>query len=89
MSNFDGSSKGNPGPTSLMGVIKDHRGQIILLIIEPLGNQTSHFTKAWAAFISLSMIKRLNCNNIILFGDSLNVLTSFEVLFPLGGIFNL
>lgn len=71
--NYDGSSKCNPGPASMMSVVRYHKGKIVLLIAKPLGIQTSNFAKAQVAFISLSMLGRINCNNIILISNSLNV----------------
>lgn len=80
--NFYGSSKGKPDPAGATGVIRNHRGQIILLITESLGIQTSHFVEAWVAYINLSLLRRLNYNNIILGGDSLNVVNMLQGLIP-------
>lgn len=72
--NFDGSSKGNLGQVKLKGVVRDHMGKIKLIIVESLGFQLSHFVEARVVFINLSMLSWMNCINMSITRDSLNVI---------------
>lgn len=72
--NFDGSSKGNLSLAGAVGVVRDHMGRIKLIVVEPLGWKTTHFSKAQAMYISLINIGQLNCNNLMIKGDSLNII---------------
>lgn len=72
--NIDDYSKGNPRWAKVVGVIKYHVGRILLIVIEPLGIQTSYFVKARVMWISLSTIYRLHCKNLITSRDSLNTI---------------
>lgn len=35
--NFDGSAKGNTGSTSCGGVLRDHNGRLVLVVVLPMG----------------------------------------------------
>lgn len=82
--NFDRALKENLGPIKAMGVVHDHKGQILMLIIETLGIQISHFIKAWASFICIKMIESLYCNNFMRVGDLLNIIELLKGMVALG-----
>lgn len=73
MVNFDGAYKGNPIPIEARGIVRDHLGRIVMMIVEPLGQQTQHYAKAQVAYICLTSIPKLECSNLIMVGDSLNI----------------
>lgn len=69
---FDGDLKGNLGLVGMVGVVRDHRGQIVRLIMEPLDSYTSHFVEVWAIIISIKLIEELSY--VLIIEDSLNAI---------------
>jgi ribonuclease HI len=62
--------KGNPGRTSLGGVIKDNKGNIIRLYAVSLGNTTNNAAEFRALEIGLEILSREGMKNTIVEGDS-------------------
>lgn len=48
--NFDGATKGNPGPTGCGGVTRDSNGICISVVALPLGIQTNHIAEAIGSY---------------------------------------
>jgi hypothetical protein len=42
--NFDGASKGNPGPTRYRAVIHNNKGEILHIVVENLGHNNNNAT---------------------------------------------
>lgn len=48
---FDGASKGNPGPARVGAIIRNDQGIILANVAEPLGQNSSNFAEARAAYL--------------------------------------
>ena len=54
-SNFDGATKGNPGPLGCGGIVRNFYGGGVATISHPLGYQTNHYVKAIAALHTMKL----------------------------------
>ncbi|CAK9176279.1 unnamed protein product [Ilex paraguariensis] len=70
---MDGSSRDNPGPTGVRGIIKDHRGLWIKGFFGRINNTSSLKAELWAAYEGLKSIQG-GGGNYILEIDSLEVI---------------
>ena len=64
--NTDGGARGNPGPSAIGGVIKDHNGKVLHQFKEYIGISTNNFAEYSALIKGLSLalennIKVLDC----------------------------
>lgn len=80
--NFDGVAKGNLGPASSGGVLRDHYGNFVLAVVLPLGSQSNHFVEAIGAFLVIDIASKLNIKNIWIEGNSKNIIECLLGNFP-------
>jgi ribonuclease HI len=73
--NFDGASKGNPGPTSFDVVIRDNTGKICHLRVVSMGHDTKKSTELWGLIRGIQLASQLNLQPIIIEGDSKVIIT--------------
>lgn len=59
-------------------MVKNHEGRILLIVLEHLRLQSSHFAEARAAWITLSCIHRLGCKIFIITRDSSNIINMLK-----------
>jgi ribonuclease HI len=78
--NFDGASKGNPGRTSMGGVIRDNQGRIIRFYTGSLGNSTNNVAKFGALETGLEILHREGIENVIVEGDSMLFINTLRKL---------
>jgi hypothetical protein len=67
--NFDGASKGNPGPVGGRGVFMNDRGEILYIYTLNLGYTTNNTTELSAMIEGLEIAIRKSYQKIILEGD--------------------
>ena len=68
--NFDGASKGNPGPASIGAVIAERPGEILVEISEAIGKATSNFAEYSALVRALEEAVRLGATEVECVSDS-------------------
>lgn len=68
--NTDGSSRGNPGPASGGGILRDSSGSVIFAFSEYFDIKTNLQAEALALLLGLSICHQLNLNNITVECDS-------------------
>jgi hypothetical protein len=68
--NFDGASKGNPGPAGYGAVIRNSTGEILTLTAGYLGETTNNVAELTGLLQGLQQALALGNHNIILEGDS-------------------
>jgi ribonuclease HI len=68
--NFDGASKGNPGPAGYGAVIRSSKGEILALIVGYLGETTNNVAELTGLLQGLRHAVTLASHKIILEGDS-------------------
>jgi hypothetical protein len=55
--NFDGASKGNPGPTGYGSTIQKRKGEILHIIVVNLGHNTKNSLEIWGLLKGLQASK--------------------------------
>ncbi|KAK4706257.1 hypothetical protein R3W88_034186 [Solanum pinnatisectum] len=68
--NTDGSALSNPGKIGAGGMLRDHKGRMMLAFANPLGEGTNNQAEIEAAIFGLSWSLEIGCKNIILEVDS-------------------
>lgn len=68
--NFDGASKGNPGPASIGAVIAERPGEILVEISESIGKATNNFAEYSALVRALEEAVRLGATEVDCVSDS-------------------
>lgn len=68
--NFDGASKGNPGPSGYGAVIRNSKGKILAMTAGHLGETTNNVAELTGLLQGLHVAISLPSHNIILEGDS-------------------
>ena len=68
--NFDGASKGNPGPTGYGAAIRSSTGEILTLTRGYLGETTNNVAELISLLQGLQQVIALTSHKIILEGDS-------------------
>jgi ribonuclease HI len=68
--NFDGASKGNPGPTGYGAVIRNTKGEILHIVAGNLGHNTNNAVEIWGLLRGLQAAKDQEIFPIIVEGDS-------------------
>jgi hypothetical protein len=68
--NFDGASKGNPGPAGFGAVLRDSTGQIKYLLAGHLGHDSNNSTELWGLIRGIQLASDLNMTHLIIEGDS-------------------
>jgi len=68
--NFDGASKGNPGPESYGAIIRNSKGEILHIVAVNLGHKTNNVVEIWGLLRGLQAAKDQEIFLIIAEGDS-------------------
>jgi len=68
--NFDGASKGNPGPARYGVVFRNHNGKILVTGAGSLGYTTNNVAELWGLINGLQMAIQNNFQKLIVEGDS-------------------
>jgi ribonuclease HI len=68
--NFDGASKGNPGPAGYGAILRNSKGEILHLVAGFLGDNTNNVTELWSLLRGLKVTIDNHFNKIIAEGDS-------------------
>ncbi|KAK6780036.1 hypothetical protein RDI58_022220 [Solanum bulbocastanum] len=68
--NTDGSALDNPGKLGAGGIIRDHRGEIILAFSTPMGEGTNNQAEIGAAIFGMTWLIQLGYRNVLLEVDS-------------------
>jgi ribonuclease HI len=68
--NFDGASKGNPGPTGYGAVIRNNKGEILHIVAGNIGYNTNNAGELWGLLRGLQVDKDHELFPIIVEGDS-------------------
>ncbi|KAK4729613.1 hypothetical protein R3W88_022601 [Solanum pinnatisectum] len=68
--NTDGSALSNPGRIGAGGIIRDHRGEMILAFATPLGEGTNNQAEVRAAIFGMTWLLQIGYRNVILEVDS-------------------
>ncbi|XP_059071125.1 uncharacterized protein LOC131864058 [Cryptomeria japonica] len=68
--NFDGASRGNPGPSGIGYVIRDHTGAILGKMAKPIPPDTNNIEEFKALQFGLIDCIKHGLNNILVEGDS-------------------
>jgi ribonuclease HI len=68
--NFDGASKGNPGPAGYGIVFRDHHGNILLIRAGYIGHSTNNVAELWGLTEGIQMAIKHNFSKLIVEGDS-------------------
>ena len=72
--NFDGTTKGNPGPTGCGGIIRNCHGFGVAAFSYPLGTQMNHYTEASVVLQAIKLALAIGIKKFRLEGDSLNII---------------
>ncbi len=80
--NFDGASKGNPGPSGCGGIIRNSYGEGIAAFASPLGIQTIHLAEARAASKVVKLAFEAKITKLWLVGDSKNIINTINGISP-------
>ncbi|KAH0746322.1 hypothetical protein KY285_007979 [Solanum tuberosum] len=68
--NTDGSALSNPGKIGAGGILRDHKGQMILAFATRLGEDTNNQAEMEAAIFGLTWSLQVGYRNVILEVDS-------------------
>eukprot|EP00253_Pinus_taeda_P006734 PITA_06734 len=68
--NFDGASKGNPGPAGFGGVIRNHNGALLQIFFGNIGWDTNNSAELEGLWQGLLIARRLNLQPLIVEVDS-------------------
>ena len=78
--NFDGCSKGNPGPSGIGAVIYKN-GDEISASCENIGNRTNNESEYCALIIGLEEAIKLDITSLCVYGDSLLVINQANKIY--------
>jgi ribonuclease HI len=68
--NFDGGSRGNPGPAGIAAVAMDADGEIVAERSETIGDATNNVAEYRALLLAIQLAKELEADQVELIGDS-------------------
>jgi ribonuclease HI len=68
--NFDGGSRGNPGPAGIAAVAMDAHGEIVAERSETIGDATNNVAEYRALLLAIQLAKELEADEVELIGDS-------------------
>jgi len=74
--NFDKAFRGNPGPATIGGVLRDSKGEIQHIYSQALGEGTNNEMEFIALEQGLRILKRLKAKATVVEGDSQLVITA-------------
>ncbi|XP_077212826.1 uncharacterized protein LOC143847935 [Tasmannia lanceolata] len=76
--NFDGSRLGNPGPTGIGGLLRNELGEVICASVGPIGVADATEVEVCTAHQGIKLVARDCLDNVMVEGDSLNVIHWLE-----------
>jgi ribonuclease HI len=68
--NFDGGSRGNPGPAAIAAVATDPSGEVLTEHAETIGATTNNVAEYRALLLAIGLAKDLEADEVELVGDS-------------------
>ena len=68
--NFDGASKGNPGPAGFGGIFRNSQGDALAIYYGSIGWDTNNSAELEGLWQGLNLTHLLNLSPIIVEGDS-------------------
>lgn len=68
--NFDGASKGNPGPAGFRVVFRDKNGKITHILVGILGQDTNNSIEVWLLLRGIQLATQIGYKQLIVEGDS-------------------
>ena len=68
--NFDGGSRGNPGPAAVAAVATDGAGEVLTERTETIGNATNNVAEYQALLLAVELAKQLKAEEAEFVGDS-------------------
>ena len=68
--NFDGASKGNPGPASYGGICRDHSGRILSIFLGSLGSKNNNSAELEGLICGFEILIRGGYFSAIIEGDT-------------------
>lgn len=68
--NFDGGSRGNPGPAGIAAVAMDADGEIVAERSGTIGDATNNVAEYRALLLAIQLAKELEADEVELIGDS-------------------
>ena len=68
--NFDGASRGNPGPSGFGACIRNSSGEVVVIIVSPLPIDTNNIAEAHALLPGLILAKNGYFHRLHIEGDS-------------------
>jgi hypothetical protein len=71
---FDGSTRGNPGPSGIGDVVQDLEGSVMLSFKGPLSIADSSFTELWAMIECVNFAVSHDLVHLMVEGDSKNAI---------------
>jgi ribonuclease HI len=75
--NFDGASKGNPGPVGFRVVLRNSQGSIMLITADNIGHNTNNAVELWGLIKGLQLAQDNGHHKLIIEGDSQIILSLF------------
>ncbi|XP_057816620.1 uncharacterized protein LOC131029951 [Cryptomeria japonica] len=72
--NFDGASKGNPGPSGAGFIVRDWKGEVMALGAQKLDEGTNNIAEVSATLLAVRIGKLLGVRKLCLEGDSLIII---------------
>ena len=68
--NFDGGSRGNPGPAAVAAVATDPGDEVLIERAETIGEATNNVAEYRALLLAIELAKELGADEVELVGDS-------------------
>jgi ribonuclease HI len=68
--NFDGGSRGNPGPAGIGVVLRDESGTILQEVREKIGEATNNVAEYRALLLGLELARKLGATEVEVINDS-------------------
>jgi len=78
--NFDGTAKGNPGPTGYGGVFRDQKGTIKYIYYGNIGNDTNNAAELEGILKGICILEQKNKIPLEVEGDSLIIIASVIII---------
>jgi ribonuclease HI len=69
--NFDGGSRGNPGPAAIAAVVTDPSGEELAERSETIGEATNNVAEYRALLLGIELARELGASRLELVGDSM------------------
>ena len=76
--NFDGGSRGNPGPAAIGVVVSDEDGEVLAAVGETIGRATNNVAEYRALLRGLELAAENGATEVEIFGDSQLIVRQIE-----------